>query len=88
MDDWKVIIQGEFYLLICEEEQPEVIAEELLEGGKGKYFSVRAPPPIVTVTYSDIVLHSSIKFPLVFALNEEVNRLSIIKELPNREITL
>lgn len=87
MDGWKVVIQGELYLLICEEEEPEAISEEALEGGRGKYFSVRAPPPIVTVTYADILLHSSIKFPLVFALSEEVNRLSLVKEKANREIT-
>jgi hypothetical protein len=79
IEGWKVIIQGELYLLICEEEEPEVISQELLEGGKGKYFSVRAPPPIVTVTYADTLLHSSIKFPLVFALKEDINRLALIK---------
>ncbi len=28
--DWKVIIQGEIYLLICEDTEPERISEELL----------------------------------------------------------
>jgi len=46
---------------------------------------VRAPPPIVTVTYDKLTLHANIKFPLVFKLRD-ANTLSIVKELSNREL--